>query len=45
MTDTPKRERRRDALIGALRAFAGKPAGLKELLHRGGLHAGEQTEA
>jgi ribonuclease R len=45
MTEHPRRERRRDALLTALRAFAGKPAGLKELLQRGGLHPGEQTEA
>jgi ribonuclease R len=45
MTDHPRRERRRDALLGALRAFAGRPAGLKELMQKAGLHAGEQTEA
>ncbi len=44
MTDTTKRERRRDALLGALRAFAGKPAGLKELMQKAGIHPGEQTE-
>lgn len=43
--ENPRRERRRDALMKALTHFAGKPAGLKELLHRGGLHTGEQTEA
>jgi len=44
-SDHPKRDRRRDALLGALRAFAGKPAGLKELMQKAGLHSGEQTEA
>jgi ribonuclease R len=43
--ETPRRERRRDALMKALTHFAGKPAGLKELLQRAGLHTGEQTEA
>jgi ribonuclease R len=41
---SPRRDRRRDAIMKALTHFAGKPAGLKELLHEGGLHAGEQTE-
>jgi ribonuclease R len=45
MTDTPKRERRRSALLQALSAFAGRPAGVKELLQKAGLHPGEQTEA
>ncbi|MBK9519773.1 MAG: ribonuclease R [Anaeromyxobacter sp.] len=40
-----RRERRRDALLAALTAFAGKPAGLEQLLAKAGLHAGEQTEA
>lgn len=44
-SDHPRRERRREALLQALTDFAGKPAGLKELLHRAGLHSGEQTEA
>ena len=44
MTDQIKRERRQDALLAALRA-AGRPAGVKELLQRAGLHAGDQTEA
>jgi ribonuclease R len=45
MTEQPRRERRRDALLSALRAFAGQPAGLQELLQKAGLHSGEQTEA
>ncbi len=44
MNENPRRERRRDALLKSLTHFAGQPAGLKELLHQAGLHAGEQTE-
>jgi ribonuclease R len=44
MNENPRRERRREALMKALSHFAGKPAGLKELLHQSGLHTGEQTE-
>ena len=43
--ENPRRERRRDALLQALTRFAGRPAGLKELLQKAGLHSGEQTEA
>src|SRR5512137_2873971 len=44
MNDQIKRERRQDALLSALRT-AGRPAGVKELLQRAGLHPGNQTEA
>jgi ribonuclease R len=44
MSDQIKRERRQEALLSALRS-AGRPAGVKELLQRAGLHAGDQTEA
>ncbi len=43
-TEPTKRERRRDALLSALSSFSGKPAGLKELLGKSGIHPGEQTE-
>jgi ribonuclease R len=45
MTNDHRRERRRDALLTALRAAAGRPSGIQELLQRASLHAGEQTEA
>jgi ribonuclease R len=45
MNENLRRERRRDALLKSLQHFAGRPAGLKELLHQAGIHAGEQTEA
>ena len=40
-----KQERRRTALLQALESFAGRPAGVKELLQAAKLHPGEQTEA
>jgi len=43
MTDQKRRERRRDALLTALRT-AGRPAGVKELLQKAGLNPGEETE-
>ena len=44
MTDLNRRERRRDALLSALRA-AGRPAGVKELLQKAGLRPTDETEA
>ena len=44
MTDQNRRERRRDALLSALRA-TGRPAGVKELLQKAELHHGDETEA
>jgi ribonuclease R len=45
MVSREKQDRRRDALLAALRGGAGKPLGLRELMQRAKLHPGERTDA